>query len=922
MTGEPDFGEFLAGLHGGDRRPFVWQQRAASDLSSTGWWKALRAPTGAGKTTLIECWLWALAQSGPDLLGRRLLWVVDRRAVIDQVHAHAERVLTHLLAPSACEAVRTVAQRLIDLGGGQPPRASLWRGGLDDEANIAMRNPVDPASVAIISSTVDQVGSRLLFRGYGLGQGSRALHAGLLGVDSTLVLDEAHLAGAFLQTATTVGVMQASAAASPRPAVRRCAVSATIGHEGTFELSGDELADAPIARRTQARKTVTIVDGNGPSAAVKAAREAAFAGAKVIGIVMNTVSDARRTFDALTAATCVPMDDRVLLIGPVRPVDRLDLLDCIPTRHSRAARERPFFVVATQTIEVGVDLDFDALVTACAPLSALVQRFGRLDRGGEVGETPAWILTPPKADPVYGPDATATWEWLTHAQDNGEPLNLGVSGIAELRTRFPDPPTTPEPFAPILQTAHVRALEVTDATEEEGPEIDVLLRGPREPSADVSIVWRADVPADLPEDSGDVAAVSASLDRRPAHADEALSVSVAAARRWIVRRAAEPLGDVSSLITPKLVDRNTQATFAAWRIDPISTKPVAVHDARALRAGDRVIVASASGGADDFGWAPESREPVADLGSLSTTGHAIVLSDDRDEPDGVRCVGRWAVRLAGGEVTPDEPAPALSGAIARALPAPDKVRRPKKSFRIAQALDALANGIASPVDGDGLLICARSVRSTYGGAGAAVGLDLHQAAVTRRACATADAVGLPAEVCRSIRRAAAHHDEGKRDERFQAWLRGGRPQSDGALAKSAGNASRARRTALRIAAGWPAGKRHELLSAIAIAEAYPDDDLAPWLAATHHGFNRPWPDAVDDPAGDVIVRLSLDAEISDGGEERTAVDVPAGASPNVAGQLHRLSTLSEQFGPWGLAFLEAIVVTADRAISSGEDMAR
>lgn len=916
MTDAASFAKFLAGLHGRDA--FEWQDRAASELAGTGWWNALRAPTGAGKTTLIECWLWALAQSGPDLLGRRLLWVVDRRAVIDQIHAHAELVLTRLLAPDADDAVQRIAKRLIELGGGQPPRASLWRGGLDDEANIEMRTPLDPASVAIISSTVDQVGSRLLFRGYGLTHRSRALHAGLLGVDSTLVLDEAHLAGPFLQTAGAIGAMQAAATQSPRPALRTCAVSATIEHEGAFELSDEELTDPPIAQRTRASKITTLVESSGPSAAVKAAREASGDGAMVIGIVMNTVGDARRAFEALASATCQEMEDRVLLIGPVRPLDRMDLIDRIPSRAERGTRDSPFFAVATQTIEVGVDLDFDALITACAPLSSLVQRLGRLDRGGRVGKSPAWILAPPKADPVYGPDATAAWEWLLQARGDADTVDLGVSAIAELRSRMLDPDTTDEPSAPILQAAHVRALEVTDAREDEGPEIEVLLRGPREPSADVSILWRADVP----DDPDATAAVRTSLARRPAHTDEALTVSVAAARRWISRRKMTALGDVTTSIASKFVDSDPRAQITAWRIDPIAGEPLLIRDTRDLRPGDRMIVTSESGGTDGFGWDPD-RDPddsgklpaVDDLGSIPVAGQAVVVGDELSDRAGP--VHRWAERLLAGDATPDEPAATLRAAITRSLPDLDP-DRPQRNARITECIEALAGGMAAPVDGDRLLISSRSVRSTYDAAGAAAGLAEHQAQVALRAEAAADALRLLADVRLSIRRAAAHHDEGKRDERFQAWLQGGRPSSGSPLAKSSGNTSRARRRALRIAAGWPASKRHELLSAVGLAAAYPNDELAPWLGVTHHGLNRPWPQAVHDPAGDVVVRLWLDAEDPNDVSKRIAIDLPAGASPDVAYQLDRLSTLGERFGPWGLAFLEAIVVTADGAISSGK----
>ena len=39
-------------------------------------------------------------------------------------------------------------------------------------------------------------------------------------------------------------------------------------------------------------------------------------------------------------------------------------------------------VVATQTLEVGIDVDFADLVTELAPASSLAQRFGRVNRLG------------------------------------------------------------------------------------------------------------------------------------------------------------------------------------------------------------------------------------------------------------------------------------------------------------------------------------------------------------------------------------------------------------------------------------------------------------------------------------------------------------------------------------------------------------
>ena len=82
----------------------------------------------------------------------------------------------------------------------------------------------DPSRQAIIIGTVDLIGSALLFSGYRSSFKQRPLHAGLLGQDSLLVLDEAHLSKPFKKLVTSICSFQ-SGHGTPMKVIRMSATS-------------------------------------------------------------------------------------------------------------------------------------------------------------------------------------------------------------------------------------------------------------------------------------------------------------------------------------------------------------------------------------------------------------------------------------------------------------------------------------------------------------------------------------------------------------------------------------------------------------------------------------------------------------------------------------------------------------------------
>ncbi|MEA2069410.1 MAG: type I-U CRISPR-associated helicase/endonuclease Cas3, partial [Verrucomicrobiota bacterium] len=246
-----DFPSFFEALWG--HPPFPWQNRLARLVAAQGWPKALDLPTASGKTAVLDIALFHLALEANKGAARtaplRILHVVDRRLIVDDSYRRAQKIADKLAAPDH-PVLHHVAEALRGLAGEneKPVNVVQLRGGMPKEPDWA-RTPCQPT---IVSSTVDQVGSRLLFRGYGVSDRMKPVHAGLVGSDALFLLDEAHLSEPFRQTLESI---------SRETRLNVVTLSATLGACDTppFRLDEQDGADDRLIKRLNARKPAELI---------------------------------------------------------------------------------------------------------------------------------------------------------------------------------------------------------------------------------------------------------------------------------------------------------------------------------------------------------------------------------------------------------------------------------------------------------------------------------------------------------------------------------------------------------------------------------------------------------------------------------------------------------------------------------------
>jgi CRISPR-associated endonuclease/helicase Cas3 len=935
-----DFPQFFEELHG--KPPFPWQAKLAEQVCAAGWPEVIDLPTASGKTACLDIALFALAVK--ERMPRRIFFVVDRRVIVNEAVLRTRKVARHLAAAKDGIAA-AVAAKLRTIAGdtaGCPLDVYELRGGMYRDP-FWVRSPLQPTMIA---STVDQVGSRLLFRGYGVSASAWPIHAALIANDALIFLDEAHCSRAFAQTLGAIRRYRSDEWAEtpverPFAFVEMTATPAENRTAVRFSLTPADRENPAMRERLFAAKPTALhvekgrandVDKLASALESKALRLAEETGAKRIAVMVNRIATARKVFDLLSKNKKVAAEQVHLLIGRMRPLDRDDLIKKLEPLKAGSERTGPRqFVVATQCLEVGADLDFDVLVSECASIDALLQRFGRLDRLGELaGRARGCIVISAGAadakepDAIYGDSLKETWRWLSELGGETHEVNMGIESLdgerptaaqclKRLSEEEADKLRRLGPDAPALLPAHLDAWAQTSPTPHVEPDPALFLHGLQEGSPEVQVVWRADLNGLHSREWPAVVALC------PPVSAEAMSVRLAEFGRWMTGSQ-----DVSSLAadlegTSGGEDSDEQGTeVLIWRGDQskVSNRP------SDIQPGDTLVLPLAKRGWGAMGYIPEPERDVADSAILKARRRVslrihpelwptALIPSDMETFD----AGEWLTKLreylqAGSE--PDRFAAVLEAAeSAEKRKELEIVPYPSNKGILLRSKRMIPMSKLSCKSGGGE---EDSGHDEISREGTAVSLEEHTADV--RAEAVKFAEDLAPAFVELFGTVADFHDAGKADLRFQAMLHGGdhmaAAYSPKLLAKGAvlpGVSFQETNTRSRL----PASFRHELVSlhfAKAGCGSNADLDLILHLIGSHHGYCRPFaPVVLDRDGGDVHWR---EFRICKCEREREA------AHRLSSGVARRFWSFTRRFGWWGGAYLEAVFRLGDWRASERE----
>ncbi|WP_294641165.1 type I-U CRISPR-associated helicase/endonuclease Cas3 [Rothia mucilaginosa] len=935
-----EFGAFFAALNkrynplsqqDEECAPFSWQEEVLDHICEHGVWpERINAPTGSGKSSVVDIHLFAnalAAVGAAPRVPRRLCVTVGRRALVDSQATRADKILGDLKDALADESgepgiLRRVAEALQsfqtrkDKQGSGPFEVGHIRGELSNRTL-----PVtDISACAIIAATPDMYGSRALFRGYGSTKAARPRETALLTMDTVMVLDEAHMNRQLLHTTQRIAELQKREVNLGVPTLQVVETTATPSTEdsdsttlGVDIEALDKPNDKELRERVYSHKELVLrpIDkwdgkpGNSPTvnAAVDAIkkflahREASEGSeeAHTIGCIVNHVRTAISIKEALAKDKVLGKDEVQLLVGRMRPYD----LKKLQKKHSKLFTTEGDMsvkvVVATQTLEVGIDVDFADLVTELAPASSLAQRFGRVNRLGHRDDSKVVVIEPASGDlvkkdapPYRAVDLSNAYAWL-------EALNGAENPSVNPAAMVKNPPVQSSPERLLYQRPEwpdLLEFSRTDENPYDEPDLDLWLHDsldaetamggvivrdnlPSNTSAAMEILKTSYfAPSDLETFPANLKILQEILDYQDEHGVKPrkflyrqgeISLWQDADHGEESRQSLAP-GDVLLLDTGSVPFTNqgiavTQRELPSKKDElkavPFLLKAVPFLDDAELYVAELYVYEKCADREKDFGeYLGLSPEEVAELlDTQSTDGKKkMIVSELTTEAEDGQEVIAWYAKVTDEESVEDSD--------------------------IAQELV-----LAGPVL-----------------------LDDHQNDVAERTRQLAENLGLALEFSEALELAAKYHDEGKRDLRFQQML-GADPDAE-ALAKS-GHRSVAEAYRARSRSALPRGWRHEQLSALMVA-ASPEKvrehrDLVLRIIGCSHGHGR-FSFAHD--AGFLLKEGYLPE-----GTDYEALKEQATRLFNVGYWDNLMEQTSRTYGPYATAYLEAVERAADAQIS-------
>ena len=828
-----DSGDFDSQFHAlTGNPPFPWQRRLYGRLIADDIPESCSLPTGLGKTSVIAVWL--LARRDNAKLPRRLVYVVNRRTVVDQTTEEVEKYRAAL------------------------PKDSLMLSTLRGQFADNRAWSADPSKPAVICGTVDMIGSRLLFSGYGLGFKQRPLHAGFLGQDALLVHDEAHLEPAFQHLLMSIQAEQARCG-DPWP-LRVMELTATSRGTGkTFELDTADYDNKTVVARIDAKKTICLHSGADPKQILDQIFQQALAhkdSNQAVLVFVRTVEDVKTLSERLAKEKQDGEKVQVeTLTGTMRGRERDGLAESevfkrfLPPKRDedKVETETPpkptVYLICTSAGEVGVNISADQLVCDLSTFESMAQRFGRVNRFGACQDTVIDVVYPETfGEKDFLPvERERTLDLLKSLNGDGSPRALGELNAAARQAAF-------APTPKFLDATDILfdAWALTSIRDKlpGRPMVEPYLHGQADwEPLQTQVAWRQEVHLLQPKYNDDT-------DRN---------------ERWPVERQAfqklaENLLDDYPLKPHELLRERSDRAFKqfeilakrrgdapAWLVDDygkvevVTIAEIANKDKKDRIAKKTVILPPEVGGLTPEGMLDGSQPPrdldVADItnGQLGTEWS-------------------WRVRLFASE---EPKTPAKMHRIRRIVLDESDEGEPRRVWYWFEAKN----------EGDRT-------------ANRPVLWDVHVKDVKDVANEILSKLELPAELADAVRDAATWHDHGKRRKSFQQVL--GNVDPNVVLAKSGGRGGRATEP-----------YRHEFGSLIDAGKEL--SDLVLHLIASHHGYARP-----HFPAD-----RAFDPEASDALALELAAEVP-----------RRFARLQRQYGRWGLAYLESLLRAADWAASA------